>query len=73
MAYKSNDKCFQNADEDEPIFTIRAQDKTAPDTVQDWINRNPQAPDAKLAEAYGCIQDMYAWQQAHPDRVKMAD
>lgn len=45
MATKHTEKCLQKAADDEPIFTLRAQDKLAPIVVRVW---------AQLAKEHGC-------------------
>lgn len=61
MAYKSTCKTLAKVAEDEPIFVLRAQDLTAPDTIMAWIAKNPELPKDKLAEALRCAQAMRQW------------
>jgi hypothetical protein len=57
---------LNKAADDEPIFILRAQDMTAPQTVLEWMQRNPQIGEAKFAEARDCADAMRAW----PERRK---
>lgn len=71
MATKHNDPCRDKAADDEPIFTLRAQDSSAPGTVTHWIDCN--APrlgydHPKIKEARECVAAMLAWKT-----VKLAD
>lgn len=56
--------CYNNAEPDEPIFTLRGNDPTAGQTIRNWIelNRGTSSPE-KLAEAEKCAQEMEDWQQ----------
>lgn len=54
--------CYENADQDEPLFVLRAQDVTAPRTVAQWILENIEhAPREKLHEALECAIAMRSW------------
>lgn len=70
MATKDNDSCREKAAEDEPIFTLRAQDKLAPTLVELWANHAERrgAPPEKVAEARGCAAAMRAWQRENPSK-----
>lgn len=74
MGYKNDDRCLAKVDDDEPIFVLRAQDKTAPVVVQTWLDYNA---DTLTKEHYGeavrLVALMQAWQIEHPDRVKFPD
>jgi len=84
MGFKHNDAEVAN---DEPIFVLRAKDKTAPATVRHWIYKQIPLRDdeaitiydqritdnPKLAEARELADRMDDWQRAHPDLVKMPD
>src|SRR5260221_9626221 len=70
-------RCLARMDDDEPIFVLRAQDKTAVRAIRFWLDRlNDQGvaltPDHK-DEVYAVIDQFESWQEAHPDRVKMPD
>lgn len=53
MGYKSNDPCLQKAGEDEMLFVLRAQDKSAPKVVLHWIAKNFETlEEDKLREAF---------------------
>ncbi len=76
-AWQNMDRCLARMDDDEPIFVLRAQDKTAVRAIRFWLDRlNDQGvaltPDHK-DEVYAVIDQFESWQEAHPDRVKMPD
>lgn len=48
---------------DEPVFTLRAQDVSAPALVQLWITLNPQVSPEKKASAQKILEDMRKWQK----------
>ncbi len=75
MATKSDDPCRDKADEDEPIFTLRAQDEIAPELVVWWatLAARAGAPDDKVRGAVEVSMAMHRWQRAHPERVKTPD
>lgn len=59
--------CAARAAEDEPIFTLRAQDPDAPYCVRVWASfaaRNGTRPE-KVEEARQLADRMEAWQAAH--------
>ena len=64
---------------EEPIFTLRAQDKNAPEDVRFWarrIIRDPGATEAQFRKALSAIQvaeEMEYWQKMNPDKVKLPD
>jgi uncharacterized protein (UPF0147 family) len=73
MALKSNDSCLAKAADDEPIFVLRAQDKSAPRTVRRWASDNKATLDrAKYEEAHALADEMEAW-QARTGRAKWPD
>lgn len=53
--------CLNKAAGDEPLFVLRAQDVTAPRTIETWLRLNPQLPEAKYQEAVACIDAMRHW------------
>ncbi len=54
--------CLAKADPEEMLFVLRAQDKTAPHTVLEWIKMNfLTCPDDKLREAFECALKMKQW------------
>ena len=64
MATKSEGcPCYDAAGDDEPIFTLRAQDVLSPDVVEFWIEQARQrgVNEDKLAEAQRCADAMRAW------------
>jgi hypothetical protein len=66
--------CLNHAADDEPVFTLRAQDRCAPAAVRDWAHRAKGAGcnPAKVAEAMDIAREMEAWQQA-TGRAKWPD
>lgn len=65
MAYKrqNGDSCYNKAADDEPIFTIRAQDALAPMVVEYWaeLAAKMKVKPEKILEAYRCSQAMREW------------
>lgn len=70
-----NFDCHTKADGDEPIFTLRAKDLTAPLLVRLWVHiRKHEAAvkgetitaayHAKLQEALVCADEMEIWRKA---------
>ena len=56
------DPCIiKTADTLEPTFTLRAQDLTADELIENWCVKNPQAAQAKREEAYRCAEAMRVW------------
>lgn len=53
--------CYDKAQEDEPIFVIRGQDITGPETLRYWLSLNPQLSGKKRAEALECALQMEKW------------
>lgn len=53
MGYKATDTCLKKAKDDEMLFVLRAQDRSAPKTVLHWIAENFETTsDDKLREAF---------------------
>lgn len=67
--------CLNRAAEDEPVFTLRAQDRCAPAAVRDWAHRARGAgcDEAKVAEAMELASEMEVWQNAKTGRAKWPD
>jgi hypothetical protein len=67
--------CLGKADDDEPVFIIRAQNRFAPEIVFSWARwvwiagADRESPEIKEAEAL--FRQMEAWQITHSDRVKL--
>lgn len=64
MATKHTSACLQKAGNDEPIFVLRAQDITAVDAIQAWIDANVKRlgfTHPKLIEACNIRNEMEAW------------
>jgi hypothetical protein len=52
--------------EEEPTFTLRAQDISAPAVIQVWISMNRNAPPEKIAAARKVMADMVEWPSKKP-------
>lgn len=65
--------CFVKAKEDEPIFVLRAQDRTAPRAVREWAERAKGAgmADQRFTEAMDCALSMEEW--GKHNRTKIPD
>lgn len=60
--------CYAKADDNEPIFTLRAHDPFAWLVVQEWANHYANSPEhdhAKFAEAMACSKAMRFWYRDH--------
>lgn len=58
--------CYEAADDDEPLFVLRAKDSEAPELVRDWALRRIKKRkkiDAKVMEAIDCAEAMEAWRK----------
>jgi len=80
MALKSTDTCLAKVKADEPIFTLRAQDVTAPACVEDWASSvimeyhhaRKVMPDSARQKVQGAIEtahQMRAWQKANGSKL----
>jgi hypothetical protein len=60
MATKHTDICLSKAQDEEPIFVLRAQDLFAPQLVRAWVElaRPAGTPKAKLDEALALAAHM---------------
>lgn len=60
---KYNNRCFENASANEPIFVLRAQDLLAADTVRHWADAAEAAGvnAEKVLEARVIARVMEAW------------
>lgn len=61
--------------DDEPIFILRAQDKSTPQVINQYADTSLTngSPSEHAAAARRIATDMRDWQASHPDRVKAAD
>lgn len=59
------------AGRDEPVFTLRAQDRSAPGFVRRWAAEAEKlgAPMEKVDAAMLCAADMEAWQGKYGSKV----
>lgn len=61
--------CLSKAADDEPIFVLRAQDKTAPKMVRVWaINSGLPANHPKRQAAMRLALEMEEWQKTHTSK-----
>lgn len=68
-------KMWSKLPDDEPVFTLRAQDATAPLAVEAWARvaaASGVSPE-KVKVALAHAQAMREWQAANPDKVKLPD
>lgn len=76
--------CLGKADDNEPVFILRAQDKFAPQVIEYWAllvraalpmddSRVTFASMDKVRDAEEDAALMRGWQAAHPERVKVPD
>jgi len=69
--------CLTRADDDEPLFVLRANDDLAPDIVRRWANLYISSKGvlastqqiAKFAEAMMLATEMEKWKDAHSKPV----
>lgn len=65
LAAAAGQGCLGRADEDEPVFVLRAHDRAAPGAVRDWAGRALKmggSPE-KAASAMDVALEMEAWQK----------
>jgi hypothetical protein len=64
-------ECAGNADEHEPIFTVRARDTSAVAAIQMWITiaRRNGTPEAKLLGAADVVRKFVDWQSVNETKV----
>ncbi len=57
--------CYAKAQDDEPIFVLRANDPTAPFAIRKWARRRSlvKGNDAKYEEAMKIALDMETWRK----------
>jgi hypothetical protein len=65
--------CLGRADDDEPLFILRAQDRLAAPLVWLWAELAHRLGVPKALEATAIAEDMNRWGRTHPDRVKWPD
>jgi len=61
---QKNNTCYENAKQDEPMFTLIARDKLAPEIVREWAYRALASgtPIEKVTEARRVADEMENWQ-----------
>lgn len=64
-----------NESGDEPVFVIRAQDACGPSAVHEYalIARGRGTTETFVSDIFAVVDEMTAWQAAHPDLVKVPD
>lgn len=69
MGYKNNDSCLDKVADDEPIFVLRAQDKSASHLVRQWAASNVAtlAPE-RFQEAHDIADAMETWARSHKSK-----
>lgn len=74
MGFKNTDRCLAKVADDEPIFVLRAQDRTSIHTIQKWMEgaRETLTPE-HVTEVRNCIDEFAHWQAVNPSRVKAPD
>ncbi|HEY1301448.1 MAG TPA: hypothetical protein VGF07_13195 [Stellaceae bacterium] len=65
--------CLGRADDDEPLFILRAQDRLAAPLVRLWADLAHRLGCPKALEAHSLADEMERWGIAHPDRLKWPD
>lgn len=80
MATKSvermkKDSTWNKVGEDEPIFILRASDKTAIHIVNMWINISEAlgVNKNKISEAIDARNSMTVWQHVNHEKMKLPD
>lgn len=74
MTRKTNNEVLKKVAKDEPVFTLRAQDRLAPMLVLLWADlcaTQHGKKSMKALEAYATAFEMLAWQRAN--RSKFPD
>lgn len=64
--------CLGRAADDEPVFIVRGQDVTMPNTLEDWANRVERLNNGnneKTLQARRDAMDVLRWQSTHPTKV----
>lgn len=67
--------CLNRADDDEPVFVLRAQDLVAPIAIEHWIvaARALGASPEKIQGARRLQMRMAEWRRTHGGRMKVPD
>jgi hypothetical protein len=69
---KSTSTCLQKADEDEPIFVLRAQDVFAPGVVRQWayrVSTEIGKDHPKVKDALEVAKAMEKWQNKKGSKI----
>jgi len=66
--------CYDNADPDEPMFTLLARDRQAPDLIREWARVRIGIGDLEKArEAGDCAHAMERWRVENRPRSEYYD
>jgi hypothetical protein len=65
--------CLGRADDDEPLFILRAQDRLAPTLVRLWASLAILHDCPKALDALALADQMDDWGRRRPGRVKWPD
>lgn len=69
--------CYENAEDDEPMFVLLARDRSAPDLVEAWANyhaaRDTEKDRRKVKEALQCAKEMRSWYAENRGAPKCLD
>jgi len=65
---KNPDSCLNQAEDDEPLFVLKAGDELAPEIVEEWIRRSElhMLHTGKLKNARRIAGLMRDWKKKHP-------
>jgi hypothetical protein len=72
MAFKDSCPTLAKVPVGEPIFVLRAQDRTAPNTVRHWANMNAMlegSSQEKIDEAHALADAMEEWQVSNGSKI----
>lgn len=63
--------CLGKAKIDEPVFILRAQDRTAPGLVREWAARvqSHSGTTPKVIEAFALARRMEDWQETNGSKI----
>lgn len=69
MATAEHNPTLEKAKANEPVFTLRGQDKSSPKMILVWMAENfENLSQQRLMEAFDCVMAMKKWpNRKHPD------
>jgi hypothetical protein len=65
--------CLGRADDDEPVFVLRAQDKIAAPLIRLWADWAEREGSPKSLDAMAIADEFERWARNHPQRMKWPD